>query len=110
MPATLVEKRMTMPEIKAKARDLGITPGKMKKTELIHRIQSAEQCTPCYGTSNVVRGVVVLWWYPVMVVVGAKPGLSARDAGRIAFGRLGHGRGKSRLIAEEPLFWGFERG
>jgi len=52
MPATLVEKRMTMPEIKAKARDLGITPGKMKKTELIHRIQSAEQCTPCYGTSN----------------------------------------------------------
>ncbi|MCK4291597.1 MAG: SAP domain-containing protein [Planctomycetes bacterium] len=52
MPATVVEKRMNMPEIKAKARDLGITPGKMKKTELIRSIQSAEGCTPCYGTSN----------------------------------------------------------
>lgn len=52
MPATVVEKRMNMPEIKAKARDLGITPGKMKKTELIRSIQSAEGCTRCYGTSN----------------------------------------------------------
>ncbi len=53
MPATKVaEKRMNMPEIKNKAKALGITPGKLKKTELIHNIQAAEGCTPCYGTSN----------------------------------------------------------
>jgi hypothetical protein len=44
--------RMTMPEIKAKAKTLGITPGKMKKVELIRAIQEAEWCTPCYGRSN----------------------------------------------------------
>ena len=43
---------MNMPQIKAKARELGITPGKMKKVELIHSIQLAENCTPCYGTSG----------------------------------------------------------
>ena len=53
MPATqLVEVRMNMPEIRAKARGLGITPGKMKKAELIHSIQLAERCKPCYGTSG----------------------------------------------------------
>jgi len=41
-----------MAEIRQKARELGITPGKIKKTELIHAIQIAEGCTPCYGTSN----------------------------------------------------------
>ena len=44
--------KMTMPKIKAKAKKLGLTPGKMKKTELIHSIQTAEQNSPCYGTSN----------------------------------------------------------
>ena len=40
MPATQVlEQTMNMPQIKAKARELGITPGKMKKVELIHSIQ-----------------------------------------------------------------------
>jgi len=53
MTATSVApKRMTMPEIRAKAKSLGITAGKMKKAELIHAIQSAEGCTPCYGRSN----------------------------------------------------------
>lgn len=53
MDATEFEvRRMTMPEIKAKARGLGIRPGKMKKTELIHAIQSAEGCTPCFGWSG----------------------------------------------------------
>ncbi len=53
MPATQVlEQSMKMPQIKAKARGLGITLGKMKKVELIHSIQLAENCTPCYGTSN----------------------------------------------------------
>ena len=53
MPATITaQKRMTMPEIKAKAKSLGITPAKMKKTEIIHAIQTAEGCTPCFGHSN----------------------------------------------------------
>ena len=63
MPATKVakknmtkkqatEQRMGMPEIIMKAQSLGINPGKMKKTELIHTIQAAEGYTPCYGKSN----------------------------------------------------------
>ena len=45
-------KPMKMPEIRKKAKMLGITPGKMKKSELIHTIQQAEGCTPCFGQSN----------------------------------------------------------
>lgn len=45
-------KHVTMTEIKRKAKILGITPGKMKKTELIHAIQIAEGCSPCFGGSN----------------------------------------------------------
>jgi len=53
MPATIVaRKSVSMSEIKAKANYLGITPGKMKKPELIHAIQTAEGCTPCFGRSN----------------------------------------------------------
>jgi len=53
MPATQITvKRMSMPEIKIKAKALGITPGKMKKTELIHAIQRAEGNTQCFGWSN----------------------------------------------------------
>jgi hypothetical protein len=53
MPATSVtDKRMNMPEIKMKAKMLGITPGKMKKAELIHAIQQAEGCTSCFGRSG----------------------------------------------------------
>ena len=50
--ASLATKRITVPEIRERARLLGITPGKMKKAELIHAIQTAEWCTPCYGRSN----------------------------------------------------------
>jgi len=39
---TVAPKRMTIPEIRAKAKALGITPGKMKKADLIHAIQTAE--------------------------------------------------------------------
>jgi hypothetical protein len=46
------EKGMGMPEIRIKAKSLGITPGKMKKVDLIHTIQLAEGYTPCFGTSN----------------------------------------------------------
>ena len=50
--AMVIAKRMAMPEIKEKAIGLGIDPGKMKKVELIHAIQMAEHCTPCYGRSG----------------------------------------------------------
>jgi hypothetical protein len=46
------EKRMGMPEIRIKAKGLGISPGKMKKTELVHTIQVAEGYTPCFGGAN----------------------------------------------------------
>ncbi len=53
MPATNVaDKSMKMPEIKIKAQGLGIIPGKMKKTELIRAIQTAEGNSPCFGWSN----------------------------------------------------------
>ena len=41
-----------MTEIRDKAEALGIRPGKMKKAELIHSIQTTEGCTPCFGRSN----------------------------------------------------------
>ena len=48
----VTEKRMGMPEIRAKARALGIIPGKMKKPELIHTIQVTEGYEPCFGRSD----------------------------------------------------------
>jgi hypothetical protein len=45
-------KRMNMSEIQMKAKGLGINPGKMNKTDLIHAIQTKEGNTPCYGWSN----------------------------------------------------------
>ncbi len=53
MAATKVAKKsIGMPKIKTKAKKLGITPGKMKKAELIHSIQVAEGFEPCFGRSN----------------------------------------------------------
>jgi hypothetical protein len=53
MAATKVKKKpMGMPKIKTKAKKLGITPGKMKKAELIHTIQITEGFEPCFGHSN----------------------------------------------------------
>ncbi len=52
-PTRFAEKRMSMPEIKTKAKALGLTPpGNIRKPELIHAIQMAEGNTPCYGKSN----------------------------------------------------------
>lgn len=48
----VIEKTIKMPKIKDKAKGLGINPGKMKKAELIHAIQSAEGHNPCFGRSN----------------------------------------------------------
>ena len=53
MSSTAIKaKRMNMPEIKDRAQALGIAPGRMKKTELIHAIQQAEGNPTCYGWSN----------------------------------------------------------
>ncbi len=43
---------MKVNEVKQKAKALGISYGKMKKTELIHSIQEAEGNKPCFGKSN----------------------------------------------------------
>jgi hypothetical protein len=51
-PVKTAERPMTMGEIKDKAKNLGINPGTMKKTELIRAIQSAEHNNACYGTTN----------------------------------------------------------
>jgi hypothetical protein len=53
MPAVkLIKKRMKISELRKKAQNLGIIPGKMKKAEIIHAIQQAEGYTPCFGTSD----------------------------------------------------------
>jgi hypothetical protein len=44
-------KAMTMTEIKNKAKNLGINPGKMKKVQLIHEIQKTEGNYPCFGSA-----------------------------------------------------------
>jgi hypothetical protein len=51
-PAKVLVKSMKVAEIKMKAKNLGVTPGRMRKAELIHAIQLAEGYTPCFGRSN----------------------------------------------------------
>ena len=43
---------MNMAEIRKKAIGLSINPGKTKKADLIHAIQSAEGNQQCYGRSG----------------------------------------------------------
>lgn len=43
---------MKMPELKEKAKALGVALGRKKKAELIHTVQEAEGYTPCFGRSN----------------------------------------------------------
>ncbi|MHC4624310.1 MAG: Rho termination factor N-terminal domain-containing protein [Planctomycetota bacterium] len=43
---------MTIGDIRKKAQALGLSPGKMKKAEIIHWIQSAEGYSPCFGRSS----------------------------------------------------------
>ena len=43
---------MKMAELRTKAEDLGIKPGKMRKAFLIHTIQAAEGYEQCYGHSQ----------------------------------------------------------
>ena len=44
--AGVVGKRMTVPQIRERAKTLGITPGKMKKAELIHSISDGRGLHP----------------------------------------------------------------
>ena len=48
----IVSKKMGNSQLKTKAKNLGINPEKMNKTELIHAIQRAEGFAPCFGKSN----------------------------------------------------------
>lgn len=43
---------MKLEEIKAKAKTLGVAPGKMKKAELIRAIQQAEENPCCFATGQ----------------------------------------------------------
>lgn len=43
---------MKMNQIREKAKALGILPGKLEKTELIHAIQITEGNTPCFGQAR----------------------------------------------------------
>lgn len=43
---------MKMQEVQVKARMLDLNPGKMKKIDLIHAIQSKEGNFPCFGTAK----------------------------------------------------------
>jgi hypothetical protein len=53
MPSTRVAvKRMGMPEVRLKAKALGLKHGNMKKPDLIRAIQMVEGYTPCFGRSN----------------------------------------------------------
>lgn len=44
--------RMNLPEIRMKAKALGLKPGRMKKSDLIHTIQITEGYSPCFGRSD----------------------------------------------------------
>jgi hypothetical protein len=41
---------MKMTEVKAKAKSVGVEPGKMKKDDLIRAVQKAEGYNACFGT------------------------------------------------------------
>jgi DNA repair exonuclease SbcCD ATPase subunit len=48
----MISKCMNMTEIREKAESLGISTEEKEKTELIHSVQIAENCTPCFGISD----------------------------------------------------------
>ncbi len=54
---------MELKEIKAKARKLGMNPGKMEKKELIRAIQTKEGNSPCYQSEIAsVCGLYNCFW------------------------------------------------
>jgi len=53
---------MKMPEIKKKAKTLGINSGKMKKAALILSIQKAEGNAACFGTGTSACPYMACCW------------------------------------------------
>ncbi|MBN2019043.1 MAG: hypothetical protein JW749_02325 [Sedimentisphaerales bacterium] len=51
-PVSTASRPVSMAEIKEKAKNLGINPVNLKKTELIRAVQRAEGNNACYGTTN----------------------------------------------------------
>lgn len=51
-PAKAQPQGMLLTAIKAKATELGVSPGKSTKAELILAIQKAENNTPCFRTGT----------------------------------------------------------
>ena len=45
-------KTMNLTQIRKKAKELGISPGTMKKAQIIHEIQKTEGNQPCFGTAQ----------------------------------------------------------
>jgi len=54
--------KLKMPEIKKKAKTLGVEAGKLKKAELILAIQKAEGNTPCFGTGTPACPYLACCW------------------------------------------------
>lgn len=52
MALATAKRTMSMIAVRKKAKGLGITPGKMKKDELIRAMQGAEGYNQCYGSSG----------------------------------------------------------
>ena len=44
--------KMKMPEVKKRAKALGVNSGNLKKADIILAIQKAEGNTPCFGTGT----------------------------------------------------------
>jgi hypothetical protein len=53
---------MRMAEVKEKAKQLGIKPGRMRKAELIRAIQKAEGNIPCFQTDVDACGETGCCW------------------------------------------------
>lgn len=54
---------MKVQDIRTKAREMGIKPNKMKKTDLIRAIQRSEGNVECYATDRVEHcGELDCWW------------------------------------------------
>ncbi len=54
--------KMKMPEIKKKAKALGVEAGKLKKADIILAIQKAEGNTACFGTGTPACPYLTCCW------------------------------------------------
>ncbi len=54
---------MKMPEIRIKAKNIGLKPGKTKKADLIRAIQTQEGNNPCFAPSRESCDQAGCCWY-----------------------------------------------